>query len=204
MQLLVNILYSITVTLGAPTIIALLFTLAWTLYEIGGFLREWRDRRSASKAWKKYLTTIPEKGRSQASLKDDFYALASYPTLLVIFAERSRDFQDNHMYLNKIITEIEMIANKSCNILRTCVRIGPMLGLMGTLIPMGPALKAISTGNLENMSNNLIIAFSTTVTGLAIAGLCYVMFVARLHWYAKDVSDIEFLLETIFSTEDEK
>ena len=205
MQLLVDALYNITISLSAPTIVALLILLVWTLYETGGFLREWRNRKTAVQKWNEFLAMIHKFGDDNVeSLKNDFYQLESYPTLLTIFAERSKDFPNNNVYLNKLISEIEIKANKSCHIARTGVRIGPMLGLMGTLIPMGPALKAIANGNLETMSNNLIIAFSTTVTGLTIAGLCYIIFIARQHWYAKDMSDIEYLLETIFSAKGEK
>lgn len=202
MQLLIDALYSITVFLGPPTIVALLAVFAGTLFEIGGFLREWRARRVSYARWEEFLLAIHRGGPASASaLRAEFYDLPGYPTLLAIFAERSKEFQDNRACLNKLLAEIELRANKSFYFVRAGIRIGPMLGLMGTLIPMGPALKAISTGNMEAMSSNLIIAFSTTVVGLVIAGLCYTIFLVRQYWYSKDISDLDYLLEIVFAME---
>ncbi len=76
-----------------------------------------------------------------------------------------------------------------------------MLGLMGTLIPMGPALRGLSQGDLESMTGNLIIAFNTTVIGLLVGALCYVIFTIRQHWYNKDLLDLDYLVNAIFSSD---
>jgi biopolymer transport protein ExbB/TolQ len=74
---------------------------------------------------------------------------------------------------------------------------------MGTLIPMGPALMNITTGDIALMAGNLVIAFSTTVVGLMIGAFCLIMLVVRQQWYAKDMSDLDYLLQ-IFYSEQEK
>ena len=73
-----------------------------------------------------------------------------------------------------------------------------MLGLMGTLIPMGPALRGGAMGNLESLAENMIVAFTTTVVGLLIGGLCYGMYLSRQYWYARDLADIEHVFEKAF------
>lgn len=92
-----------------------------------------------------------------------------------------------------LLHEMEFRASRRLARVRIGLRIGPMLGLMGTLIPMGPALKGVSDGNLAAMSDNLIIAFSTTVVGLLVGALCYVILTARRYWYARDIADVERL-----------
>jgi len=187
------------ISLNIPVIAALLVLLIWTLYETGTFFREWRDRKKAAKSWAGFIEKLSGAKASGASLKQDFWELGTYPTLVSIFAGRSKKVQNAYIHLKKLVSEIELSAVKSCHRARLGVRLGPMLGLMGTLIPMGPALKAITSGNIDAMSSNLIIAFGTTVTGLAIAGLCYIVFTVRQHWYAKDISDIDYLLDTVFN-----
>ena len=70
-------------------------------------------------------------------------------------------------------------------------KLGPMLGLMGTLIPLGPALLALSKGDTELLSKNLIIAFGTTVLGLFISSVHYTLYLIRRSFYAKDILEWE-------------
>lgn len=68
-----------------------------------------------------------------------------------------------------------------------------MLGLMGTLIPLGPALMGLSSGNIQALATNLVIAFSTTVLGLLVGGVAYAVLVVRRRWYYQDFSDMEYI-----------
>ena len=72
-----------------------------------------------------------------------------------------------------------------------------MLGLMGTLIPLGPALIGLSQGDLETLAQNLMIAFATTVVGLFSAGIAYVLTQVRRRWYWEDMSDIDYILNVL-------
>ena len=81
---------------------------------------------------------------------------------------------------------------------RTMVRIGPILGLMGTLIPMGPALLALTEGDVNTLATSLIFAFGTTVLGLLVGGVAYVITTVRQHWYDKDMNDIRYICEMLF------
>jgi biopolymer transport protein ExbB/TolQ len=69
-----------------------------------------------------------------------------------------------------------------------------MLGLMGTLIPLGPALQALTKGDLQTMANNLTIAFVTTIIGLLIGGIGYAINLFRDGMLTLDLSDLEYLL----------
>lgn len=72
-----------------------------------------------------------------------------------------------------------------------------MLGLMGTLIPLGPALMGLASGNVAEMARNLVVAFTATVVGLLVSGATYGIGLARRTWYARDVSDLEFLSQRL-------
>ncbi|MCY0963887.1 MotA/TolQ/ExbB proton channel family protein [Parathalassolituus penaei] len=62
-------------------------------------------------------------------------------------------------------------------------RSGPILGLMGTLIPLGPGLTALGNGNIDILATALTVAFDTTVMGLLIGLLAYVISRVRRRWY---------------------
>ena len=74
-------------------------------------------------------------------------------------------------------------------------RVGPTLGLMGTLIPMGPGLAALGAGDVNTLAESLTIAFDTTVTGLAVGGVAYLISKFKKQWYESDLIDVETLAE---------
>lgn len=62
-------------------------------------------------------------------------------------------------------------------------RIGPMLGLMGTLIPLGPGLSALGQGDLDVLARAVITAFDTTVLGLLVGISAFIVGRFRRRWY---------------------
>ena len=80
-------------------------------------------------------------------------------------------------------------------------KIGPMLGLMGTLIPLGPGIIALGQGDTFTLSNSLLIAFDTTVAGLVCALIALVICTIRKIWYRNDMSILETLMECILEEE---
>ena len=70
-------------------------------------------------------------------------------------------------------------------------RLGPMLGLAGTLIPLAPGLKRLAGGDLAGFAEQLVPAFTTTVTGLAICAVCFWVAGVRGRWYEEDLRLLE-------------
>ena len=81
---------------------------------------------------------------------------------------------------------------------------GPMLGLMGTLIPMGPALVGLSTGDIASMAYNMQVAFATTVVGLFAAAIGFVTGQVKQRWYLQEMTDLEFVAELLNETPAER
>ena len=75
------------------------------------------------------------------------------------------------------------------------VKVGPMLGLMGTLIPMGPALAGLASGDIGSMAYNMQIAFATTVAGCFVAGVGLLVYSVKRHWYAEEISSLRYALD---------
>src|SRR5690606_25331201 len=78
---------------------------------------------------------------------------------------------------------------------RVLVRVGPSLGLIGTLIPMGTALASLATGNREAMSGQMIVAFTTTIIGIASGTIAFVVLTLRQSWIGETVREMRFIAE---------
>ena len=76
-------------------------------------------------------------------------------------------------------------------------RIGPTLGLMGTLIPMGPGLAALGAGDINTLANSLTVAFNTTIVGIGSGALCYFIGKIRSSWYDRYLSDLDALIDSV-------
>lgn len=70
-------------------------------------------------------------------------------------------------------------------------RIAPMLGLMGTLIPLGPGLAALGDGELQVLTTAMITAFDTTVIGLLAGMIGFVLGRLRRRWYDQALMVLE-------------
>ncbi|MCK4864444.1 MAG: MotA/TolQ/ExbB proton channel family protein [Gammaproteobacteria bacterium] len=89
------------------------------------------------------------------------------------------------------IANIEILARKRIERADLISRVGPMLGLMGTLIPLGPGLAALGQGDLQTLASAVTVAFDTTVLGL-LAGIAgFVMGRLRRRWYDNLLDEIE-------------
>ena len=77
----------------------------------------------------------------------------------------------------------------------TLMRIGPMLGLMGTLIPMGPALVSLASGDIASMAMNMQVAFATTVVGIFCGGIGFVVQMVTKRWFVEDVHWLQYFFD---------
>lgn len=81
--------------------------------------------------------------------------------------------------------------------LRLAVRVGPSLGLMGTLIPMADALQGLADGDLPALASNMVTAFAATVIGLTVSVLAYLIAAARESWVRADSQALAFHAERL-------
>ncbi|DAB28605.1 MAG: hypothetical protein A2513_05170 [Sulfurimonas sp. RIFOXYD12_FULL_33_39] len=85
--------------------------------------------------------------------------------------------------------DLELFAFSKLETISIATRIAPMLGLVATMIPMGPAFKALSDGNIAGVSENLIVAFSAVIFSLISASITYWITAVRKRWYAGEIRE---------------
>lgn len=87
--------------------------------------------------------------------------------------------------------ELEVIAAQRLECVRIATRVAPLLGLVATMIPMGPALGALGDGDLAAVSGGLGVAFSAVILALIASAITYAVAQVRRRWYAADLLRIE-------------
>jgi biopolymer transport protein ExbB/TolQ len=99
--------------------------------------------------------------------------------------------------LENLILEREERLRRGVNLARALVKVGPSLGLIGTLVPMGASLASLASGNLQAMAGQMVVAFTTTIIGLATGTLAYVVTTVRQGWVNEAVREQRYLAERI-------
>ncbi len=201
-------IYIIASNLLYPVIIILIILIIVSLVELGGFLFEWHNRhrdlpkmergavRASALLKQKDLTGafgILGQSCSNSFVYEFLYRLSAFGRVIGEY-----DSEMLEVKLEKLLQDIDFEISKKLERTRFVARAGPMFGLMGTLIPMGPALQGLISGDVEALANNLIIAFGTTVIGLMAGAIGFMVFMVRTRWYGQDMGDIEYLTEILF------
>lgn len=107
----------------------------------------------------------------------------------VLLAEHFRTLPD--LRKKGDIRYVEHLAKRRIDHCDFLARIAPMLGLMGTLIPLGPGLAALGEGELTILATAVSVAFDTTVLGLLVGIAGFVMGRLRRRWYDELLSSME-------------
>ena len=204
----VQVLYIFSTAFLYPDILALILLFAWSLALLGSLIHEYTTRHRALDELEDISLkagALIEEGRAREA--SETLRGCNCPLQLArALDETGRSIEKGlvQFKLEKILQDAELSMARALEPLRIGVRAGPILGLMGTLIPMGPALIGLSQGDIKSMANNLVIAFATTVIGLVVGGICYTAMVIRSRWYRQDLSDLEYAIELIRSRTDGK
>jgi biopolymer transport protein ExbB/TolQ len=170
-----ELMYRVSDIFLAPVLIALLVLFVYALFAMGMFFTKSWQRSSRSLEYKRAQTDLaPVPG----------YELFSH----YIRASKAS--------LNRIkFDDLEVYALKKLETVRLVTRISPMLGLIATMIPMGPALKSLADGNIQGISDNLVIAFSSVIFGLVIATITFWVATVEKRWLAVELLDCQKLME---------
>ncbi|WP_338158788.1 MotA/TolQ/ExbB proton channel family protein [uncultured Phocaeicola sp.] len=193
MNYISDILYWISTGLLVPVIVLLIVLFVRSLLLIGSFFGQYMTIRKTEALLKQELDSLtidklPELGGKLPSKSG---------SLVMTYIHRILAMKDNPAHVQRLLAEYEITADKDLAISKTLTKMGPMLGLMGTLIPMGPALVGLSTGDISSMAYNMQVAFATTVVGLFAAAIGFITQQVKQRWYLQDMTNLEFLAELL-------
>jgi len=89
------------------------------------------------------------------------------------------------------LNEVEVFALKQLETVRIVTRVTPMLGLIATLVPMGPALVALQENNTYAMGEHMAVAFTAVTISLVAASLTFWVASIKKRWFAEELVEIE-------------
>lgn len=198
-----DILRAIASAMEVPVVIGLILFIAFTLFSIGWWAVEYfRERRHMRVALPALLDELraAENGAAETieksgllrRQKDALLELTRHPefdaamreSLGANLLEREQSHYDGILKCTDLVSKL-----------------APMLGLMGTLIPLGPGIMALGQGDTYTLSVSLLTAFDTTIAGLIAAAFCLVISTVRRRWYAGYMADLETLMDCVLEGE---
>ena len=189
-----DILRAVSGALEVPVVVLLVLFLLAAVALVGWLISEYcterRHLKVALPALMEQLRTADDREAviEQSGLlrrqKDALLELLRHPdftdatreALAVELLEREQDRYDNIVKLSELLA-----------------RLAPMLGLLGTLIPLGPGIIALGQGDTYTLSTSLLTAFDTTIAGLVAAAFAIVVSSIRRRWYREYGSLLEAL-----------
>lgn len=196
---LITALYFVSDALLQPVVAGLLIMFAVAVVGLGVHAAEALERRRDHRRFTAAIAALqaaPDRGAAVRAL----FADRDYRGHLGRFLAAGRDLLGRPRDLSQAIDGVESSIDRRVSRALLLQRMGPMLGLMGTLIPMGPALTDLAAGDIQGMAQKLVVAFTTTVLGLAVAALAYLVAAARRRWYAADLRAIEYMYDLAVET----
>ena len=192
MNFLTDAFYWITTGLLVPVMVLLLLGFVYALICLAGFYGFYADRTRYRKEIHLVLNEIDTAGVDQISWRQ---SIKHNPLFLAALESADRYGWDESRSC-KALADFEMEAERALEKLRLLMRTGPMLGLMGTLIPMGPALVGLANGDIAAMATNMQIAFSTTVIGIFLGVVGFATYTVRKRWFSEDLYTLNFIFES--------
>ena len=185
MNIISDILYWISTGLLVPDIVLLIVLFGRALLLVGSFYGQYLSIRKTEALLRNELNAL-----TPATVMELADKLPEKSSSLVISYIRQAQIQ-------RLLANFEIAADKDLAISKTLTKLGPILGLMGTLIPMGPALAGLASGDIASMAYNMQIAFATTVVGLVAGAVGFLTQQVKQRWYLQDMTNLEFLSELL-------
>jgi biopolymer transport protein ExbB/TolQ len=191
----------ISQSLTIPVLVILLIIVVISIIALGGLISEYTSRKKVPVGVIRDLIYDINAAESVESLKG-IIERAEIPksqkkVLTEIANSSSLDKNSREALARKLVEFEEEKIDKTLRQTDIITRVGPTLGLMGTLIPMGPGLAALGAGDVNTLAESLTLAFNTTIVGIGSGALCYVIGKIRSGWYDRYLSDLDALSDAV-------
>lgn len=192
MDVITNILYWLTTGLLVPVVVLLLFFFIRSLLLGGAFYGIYITRLKNKKALERMM-----QGQSVKEFLDELENSTEKRDKLLNYIILIKERAGSNAAIDKTLGDYEVLADKDLGKSKLLTKLGPILGLMGTLIPMGPALVGLATGDVHTMAHNMQVAFATTVIGVFVGAIGFITQQVKQRWYADDMNTLEYIAATL-------
>lgn len=198
---LTTLIHIISESLLTPVIIILVIFIVLVLLSLGSIINEKFTRKAITSRELEELIRNLSKSKNTDEMKNliESSNLFDYQKEDLIRIIKNKDIKPDarKAFAEKLIEEEETELIKRTSLTDILIRTGPVLGLLGTLIPLGPGLSALGTGDISTLAQALTVAFDTTVVGVGVGALAYCISKYRKIWYDDDIATTDTLAEVI-------
>lgn len=197
MNVISNILYWISTGLLVPVIVLLIFFFVRAIILIGAFFGQYLgEKKSAAAIGGRIRNLTPE------TVSEFEATLSAKPkTVMEVYVKKLIGARGDEAKTELLLAEYELEADRNVATSKVLTKMGPILGLMGTLIPMGPALVGLASGDIASMAYNMQVAFATTVVGLVVSAIGFLTQQVKERWAVANLTMLEYLADVVKQSE---
>lgn len=198
-ETLTSLIHIISESLLTPVVVLLVITIVIVILSLGGIINEKISRKPITSIELEELIRKVSFSKNVSEMKSEIENsnLFDYQKEILIRIANNHDIGSDarKALASELISSEETRLIKKTNKTDILVKVGPILGLLGTLIPLGPGLAALGSGDILTLAQSLTIAFDTTVTGLSVGALSYLISKFKKQWYESDLINVETVAE---------
>ena len=199
MNYITDILYWISSGLLVPVVLLLIFFFLRSLLLLGGFVSQYLTMRKSGIMLQKEVKQLTANNLSTLAER-----LPKGKLPVVTCISKMLENRNSPAKVTFLLDEYECMVERELETPKMFTKMGPMLGLMGTLIPMGPALVGLSSGDIASMAYNMQVAFATTVIGLFAGGIGFVVKAVKQRWYRRDMGMLNYIADMLDENRDKQ
>ncbi len=193
METISKVLFWVANSLLIPDIIILLLLFGRSLLLVGSFYNQFINKQKNDKKLEELIKNLTPENieilKESLPQKDNSLYLKYLRNLL--------NREPNTAYSDFLISNFEVDADKDISTSKMLAKLGPVLGLIGTLIAMSPALVGLSSGDISGMAYNMQVVFATTVVGLVVSAVGLVTLQFKQRWYVKETTNLDYVAQVL-------
>lgn len=199
-----SVLRILSGSLQTPVIVALVALVAVMAMILGMFIAElFTERRHFKVSLPKLVDDLQQGPDPAAVILESGLLGRQKKALLELLEHPDATSGERESLAVDLVFEEQSHFDNRTMVTDLIAKIAPMLGLMGTLIPLGPGVMAIGEGQVDVLSESLLVAFDTTVLGLVVAVVALSVSTVRKSWYARYQSAFESAAECVLEKANE-
>ena len=202
--MLIDIMHTVTSALQVPVVVLLMAFAVVMVVLLGMLVAEFfTERRYFKLSIPDLVDDLQHSDDPEAVIRDSGMLRRQKAALYELLNHPDASPSDRESMAVNIVAQERAIFDNRVKVTDFIAKVGPMLGLMGTLIPLGPGIIAIGMGDTQTLSDSLLVAFDTTITGLVVAALALLVSSVRKAWYVKYNAAFEAACEIVLEKANE-
>ena len=197
-QYLNQIMHIISQSLMIPCYAFLLYFVVVAVIETGSLIGEmFSNKKIRHFKTKEFLSGLQVTHNVELYIANSSLPVKLKKVLSEFLTLASADGVCQRIIAQNFLSEQEHLVAKRTEKTELISKMGPLLGLMGTLIPLGPGLLGLGKGDFNMLAQYLIISFDATILGVFAGSLTFTISKIRRRWYEQYLNDLDAILETI-------